>query len=86
METCSKPQVRLQAKSMQHRTENTQFYTTKTKIANLPSLTLYLDLPAGALTTRQQRELFSLVHGIVCTSNYNKIAWFPGLLDFILQV
>ena len=50
------------------------------------SLTLYLDLPAGAVRAGQQGELFSLVHRVVCASNYNFIPGSPGLLHFILQI
>ena len=49
-------------------------------------LTLYLDLPAGAVRAGQQGELFSLVHGVVCAGNYNLISRSPGLLHFILQI
>lgn len=50
------------------------------------SLTLYPNLPAGAVGAGQQGELFSLMHGIVCAGYYNLVSRFPGLLHFILQV
>ncbi len=52
----------------------------------LSSLTLYPDLPAGAVRAEQQSKLFCLVHGIVCAGNYNLIPRLPGLLHFILQI
>lgn len=48
------------------------------------TLTLYPDLPAGAVRTWQQGKLFSLMHGVVCTGNYNAIPRFPGLLHIML--
>lgn len=50
------------------------------------SLTLYPDLPAGAVRTGQQGKLFGLVHGVVCAGNDNTIPSSPGVLHLILQV
>ena len=50
------------------------------------SLTLYPDLPAGAVRAGQQGKLFSLVHGVVCAGNHNLTPGLPGLLHFILQI
>lgn len=54
--------------------------------ANVPSLTLDPNLPAGAVGAGQQGEFFRLVHGVVCARHHNLISRLPALLYFILQV
>lgn len=70
----------------QHRTNTHRDKDSLSLQPRKPLLTLYPDLPAGAVRAWQQGKLFSLVHGIICTSNNNLIPGFPGLLHFILQI